>query len=105
MVHRHYGLRTTKPHDPTQGSLAPHPGAADGFIRAIAIVMLVMGVTLYESATFTDTADTAVIAFATGPGVSTSAPSTTDQGVYRPCADAAALTGSRPARPHAARAG
>jgi hypothetical protein len=58
MVHRHYGLRTTKPHDPTQGSLAPHPGAADGFIRAIAIVMLVMGVTLYESATFTDTADT-----------------------------------------------
>jgi hypothetical protein len=58
MVHRHYGLRTTKPHDPTQGSLAPHPGAADGFIRAIAIVMLVMGVTLYESATVTDTANT-----------------------------------------------
>jgi hypothetical protein len=62
MVHRHYGLRTTKPHDPTQGSVAPHPGAADGFIRAIAIVMLVMGVTLYESATFTDTADTATSA-------------------------------------------
>ena len=38
---------------------------------------------------------TFVVAFATGPGVSTSAPSTTDQGVYRPCADAAALSGSR----------
>ena len=59
MVHRHYGLRTTKPHDPTHGWLAAHPGAADGFIRAIVIVMLVMGVTLYElSATFTDTANT-----------------------------------------------
>jgi hypothetical protein len=59
MVHRHYGLRTTKPHDPTQASLAPHPGAGGGFIRAIVIVMLVMGVTLYElSATFTNTANT-----------------------------------------------
>jgi hypothetical protein len=54
MIHRHYGLRTTKPRDPTRGALAPRPGAADAFIRAIVIVMLVMGVTLYESsATFT----------------------------------------------------
>ena len=66
MVHRHYGLRTTKPHDPTQGSLAPHPGAADGFMRAIAIVMLVMGVTLYESATFADTATSAPSAIGRG---------------------------------------
>jgi hypothetical protein len=58
MVHRHYSLRATKPHDRTQGSLAPHPEAADGFIRAIVIVMIVMGVALYElSATFTDTAN------------------------------------------------
>jgi hypothetical protein len=73
MVHRHYGLRTTKPRDPAQGSLAPDPGAADAFIRAIVIVMLVMGVTLYElSATFTDTANT-----------TTSAPSAIGQGAQQ----------------------
>ena len=81
MVHRHYGLRTTKPRDPTQGSLAPHPGAADAFTRAIVIVMLVMGVTLYElSATFSNTANTTTSApNAIGQGAQQAQPGPSEQ--------------------------
>ena len=56
LAHRHYRLWMTKPRDTPQGQLAQRPNA---LIRAIVIVVLIVGVILHElSATVTDAANT-----------------------------------------------